>query len=75
MGFFLTIMGIFPEIQQKVFEEDQKIQQTLEGRDITWDDLQKYEYTERVIKESMRLFPIGPAIGRKAAEDIDFGKF
>jgi len=74
MGFFLNIIGLFPDIQQKVFEEDESVQKWLNGTEITLDGLEKYEYTERVIKEVLRMFPVGPIIGRKSTEDIKFGK-
>jgi len=40
---------------------------------MTVEDLQKYEYTERAIKESMRLFPLGPILARMSSEDVTFG--
>ena len=33
------------------------------------------DYLERVIKETMRLFPVGPVILRKVGEDLDIGLF
>jgi len=74
MGFFLNCLALLPEVQQKVFEEDRKIQQLLNGREITLQDLQMYEYTERAIKESMRIFPVGPILGRKTTKNVNFGK-
>jgi len=73
MGFFLTLIGLHLDIQQKVFEEDQKIQQSLRGQPMTVEDLQRYEYTERAIKESMRLFPLGPVLARVSSEEVAFG--
>lgn len=38
------------------------------------EDLQKLEYTERVIKETMRIFPVGPILVRKVSDDFELGK-
>lgn len=39
------------------------------------EDLQKLEYTERVIKETMRIFPVGPILVRKVTEDFELGQY
>ncbi|XP_067203120.1 cytochrome P450 4C1-like isoform X2 [Linepithema humile] len=41
---------------------------------IEYDDLQKMEYLNRVIKETMRLFPAAPFIGRILTEDLKIGE-
>ncbi|XP_017778219.1 PREDICTED: cytochrome P450 4C1-like [Nicrophorus vespilloides] len=68
VGFVLLCLGIYPEIQKKVYEEVFDIL----GRDrsLKSDDLPHLKYLEKVVKETMRLFPIGPFILRQVSEDL-----
>lgn len=50
------------EEQQIIFGDNQ--------RDITSADLSKLKYLERVIKESMRLFPVTGLLFRTITDDI-----
>lgn len=42
---------------------------------IKYGDLQHMHYLDRVIKETMRLFPIAPIIGRQVTEELKMGLF
>lgn len=42
---------------------------------VKYDDLQRMLYLDRVIKETMRLFPPVPVIGRMLTEDIKIGLY
>lgn len=72
MGFVIMMLGMHQDVQQKAFEEISRIQ--ADGRDLTVEDVQSLEYLERVIKETLRLFPVGPLLFREASDDIRFGK-
>lgn len=64
------LLSQHPEVEAKLHEE---IDRVLEGRIPTMADLRQLEYTEMVLKESMRLYPPVPGIGRQATEDVQIG--
>lgn len=40
---------------------------------IRHEDLYRMDYLERVIKETMRLFPVGPLLVRRVTDDLNIG--
>ncbi|RZC35108.1 cytochrome P450 4C1 [Asbolus verrucosus] len=67
-SFVLTLLGMHQDIQQKLYEEVVEILGP--DRDVKLEDLPNLKYTELVIKESLRIFPGAPFIGRIVEEDI-----
>ncbi len=53
----------------------QEIDDVLEGRLPTFEDVARLKYTEMVLAESMRLFPPAWAIGRMALKDLEIGGY
>uniref|UniRef100_A0AAT9UTX4 Cytochrome P450 3639B2 n=1 Tax=Maconellicoccus hirsutus TaxID=177089 RepID=A0AAT9UTX4_MACHI len=70
--FTLLILGIYQEVQDKVYEEIERIFGDSD-RDATIDDVKQMHYMEQVIKEVMRLFPLVPFLFRSPKEDIFLG--
>ncbi|KAL3285471.1 hypothetical protein HHI36_000003 [Cryptolaemus montrouzieri] len=66
----LFSLGNYPEIQEKIHEEIDSIFHG-EDRPFTPDDVAKLQYTERVIKETLRLYAVVPYILRYLVEDIE----
>jgi cytochrome P450 len=62
-----------PDVQEKVYEEIVNVV-GLE-RLVQPQDLPLLEYTERVIKESLRLFPVGAISVRNLTEDLPLEGF
>ncbi|CAH1118516.1 unnamed protein product [Phaedon cochleariae] len=69
----LTMLGMFQDIQQKVYEEIFEIMGP--DRKVVPADLPEMKYTERVIKESLRIFPVAAFFVRSVGENIDMGEF
>jgi cytochrome P450 len=66
------LLSKHPEIEARVHEEAAAV---LGNRRATSEDYQRLEYTERVIKESMRLYPPVYTIGRQLLEDFELGGY
>lgn len=47
--------------------------ETIESAPINYDDLKCMHYLDRVIKETMRIFPPVPIIGRQVTKDLEIG--
>lgn len=64
------LLSQHPEVEAKLHQE---LDRVLAGRIPTLADLRQLEYTEMVLKESMRLYPPVPGFGRQAIEDVQIG--
>lgn len=71
-SFIILMLAMHPEIQEKVYQE---INEMFPAKNFTIDynDLRSMEYTELVIKETMRLFPAGAFILRKVTDEMKIG--
>ncbi|HSA75011.1 MAG TPA: cytochrome P450 [Candidatus Nitrosocosmicus sp.] len=70
----LYLLSCHPNIEVKILEEIALITNDKEGNNshkeiITVEDLPRLKYTEKVLMESMRLYPPSWAIGRQAVKD------
>lgn len=61
-----------PEVEEKLAGE---LQQVLGGRNPTPADLPQLPYTDRVLKESLRLYPPAWGIGRETLDGFDAGGY
>ncbi|XP_063238475.1 cytochrome P450 4C1-like isoform X2 [Bacillus rossius redtenbacheri] len=65
----LFMLGHHPEIQEKVYAEQAEIFQDSK-RSPTMKDLHEMKYFDRVIKETLRVYPTVPFIQRILGEDV-----
>lgn len=75
IGFTLYSLSRHPEVQEKVYQELNEIIGTdIEGP-LTYNKLMDLKYMEKVIKESLRMYPPVPFIGRQIMQDLYIGKY
>ncbi|KAI4473305.1 hypothetical protein M0804_015409 [Polistes exclamans] len=72
LTFLFSMLATFPDIQKKVYEELYDMYGSSDPVDVpfTMEDTKKMKYLDRVIKETLRLFPVAPVFGRTLCSDI-----
>lgn len=63
------MLAMHPEIQERAFQEIKAAHDT-QTSDTDAEIIAKLDYLERCIKETMRLFPVGPFSARQNVEDV-----
>ncbi|KPU79460.1 uncharacterized protein Dana_GF26231 [Drosophila ananassae] len=61
---------MFPQYQDIVFEELKKVFPDVEHFEVEYADLQKLEYLDRVLNETLRIIPPVPTVSRDLIEVI-----
>ncbi|KYM98546.1 Cytochrome P450 4V3, partial [Cyphomyrmex costatus] len=77
LNFVIIMLANFSEIQEKAYKELLEIYgtETPKFAPVKYEDLQHMHYLDCVIKETLRLFPSIPLIGRELTEDLKIGEF
>jgi cytochrome P450 len=68
----LYLLSKYPDVERRLHEE---LSEVLGARLPTAADVPRLAYTERVIKEGMRLYPPAWTTGREAAESFQLGRY
>ncbi|KAI2474037.1 cytochrome P450 4g15 [Diabrotica virgifera virgifera] len=68
-SFFLSLMGIHPEIQDRVIQEIDEIFGDSD-RPATFADTLEMKYLERCMMETLRMYPPVPIIARQLRQDV-----
>ncbi|XP_069680219.1 cytochrome P450 4C1-like isoform X1 [Periplaneta americana] len=74
INFSLFLLGLHPDIQNRVYQELKDIFHDSD-RSPTIKDLQDMKYLQMVIKETLRLYPSVPLIARLAPNDFELGPY
>ncbi|XP_030568482.1 cytochrome P450 4g1 [Drosophila novamexicana] len=69
-SFALCMLGIHKHIQERVFAEQKSIFGDNMQRDCTFADTMEMKYLERVILETLRMYPPVPLIARRLDHDV-----
>jgi len=69
-SFALCMLGIHKDIQEKVYAEQKAIFGDDMLRDCTFADTMEMKYLERVILETLRMYPPVPLIARRLDHDV-----
>lgn len=75
IAFALYLIARHPEVQEKLVDEIKHILGTDKNKPVAYRELQELKYMECVIKETLRMYPSVPVIGREITEDVVVGKF
>jgi cytochrome P450 len=68
------LLATHPKIQDRVAKEIKDVFYS-DHVEVDYDSIGKCEYLERVIKESLRLCPVVPIIGRETQTTVELGNF
>ncbi|ODN00095.1 Cytochrome P450 4C1 [Orchesella cincta] len=71
ISFTFFLIGNYPDVQEKVYDELCQVFQNDSSRPITMEDIGKLRYLECCIKESLRLFPSVPIVARTIQNNFE----
>ncbi|XP_065080292.1 probable cytochrome P450 9f2 [Ochlerotatus camptorhynchus] len=60
---------INPDIQDKLYQEIVAVDRSLDGKPVSYEALQKMQYMDMVVSESLRLWPPAPFVDRFCVKD------
>lgn len=69
----LYLLARHPQVQQKVFEEILEVIGSDKDKPVSMRELQELKYLDAVIKESLRMYPPVPMIGRVTEHEVKLG--
>lgn len=71
VSFLLYNLAKYSDIQSKVFDE---IMEQCKSSHVSYKQLTNFKYLDMVVKESLRIFPPTPMIGRQIVKDVEISR-
>ncbi|KAH8232541.1 hypothetical protein KR032_009081 [Drosophila birchii] len=66
----LMLLAMFPEYQEKAFEEIRSLFPNTGDFEVTYNDIQQMVYLDLILNESMRVVPPVPVVSRQTSQDL-----
>uniref|UniRef100_A0A182PZA4 Uncharacterized protein n=1 Tax=Anopheles epiroticus TaxID=199890 RepID=A0A182PZA4_9DIPT len=70
MSFIVYELTLAPDIQQRLYDEIQQVNEQLEGKSLTYDALQRMRYLDMIVSETLRKWPPAPSTDRLCNQDF-----
>lgn len=70
IAYTLMLLAMFPEYQERVYEEIKSVFPNSGDFEVSYDDNQKLQYLDLVLNETLRLMPPIPLTLRKLTQDV-----
>lgn len=68
-SYIILLLAMHPDIQERLYEELRSVYES-QDEDTTNEHIPRLNYMDQVIKEGLRLFPLGPFLLRRAIGDV-----
>lgn len=68
-SYIVLLLAMHPTLQERLFEE-LRSNYTLPNEETTYEHLLSLKYLDRVVKEGLRLFPVGPFLVRTVSANV-----
>lgn len=65
----ILLVAMHPNVQERLFQELRTVF-TSQDEDMIYEHMQQLPYLDQVIKEVLRLYPVGPFMVRRTTADI-----
>lgn len=69
VSYIILLVAMHPNVQERIFQELRTVFAS-QDEDMTYEHMQQLPYLDQVIKEVLRLYPVGPFMVRRTTADV-----